>query len=339
MAVTPDSVAFDRPDLATVTDAETARRDRPAAVVDVVLCRERDDHAIYRGKEAVAKVTVQVHLTDYGPGLGPLNPAVQALNGTNFANDPAPGITPLLYPYDKTVWPLGSDVAPPHVERARGRRLLPPQLRREKLLVRRLLPRCRRSPAQMRLDQTVWDRLTASNDAANGADPLTFTLSRKDNTAGPAYLTATQTWTIAPESLAGAIYYWTASETAGVAVGHITRFSPGRGRRPFSVNNGTCMGCHAVNAKGTMLVGRRRRPVNDGTRRERCTPYPSVAPYGNWSGTRPWASSTSASRRRRLSISPPSSAPTSPSRPMARTSSGAGPRPSRGSSASLWAIR
>src|SRR5207253_1547671 len=98
--------------------------------------------------------------------------------------------------------------------------------------------------------------ITASNDGSTSPDPLTFTLSRWDHGSGRAYVTASESWTIAPESLRGAIYYWTASQTNSQAArkGHISRFRPGSGAAPEPLNNGACMGCHAVNAQGTILV-------------------------------------------------------------------------------------
>jgi len=143
--------------------------------------------------------------------------------------------------------------------------------------------------AQVRLDQTTWDRMTNSNDSLHGgADPVSFSLSRWDSVAQKAYASAAETWTVAPESLRGAIYYWSASQAGGVRVGHISRFQPGAGAAPEVLNNGACMGCHAVNAQGTMLAAdiddnlEGIRPAGGGV--------PSVAPYDNWSGTRPWAS-------------------------------------------------
>jgi hypothetical protein len=287
--VTADSVAFDRPDLATVNIAEPVVATAPPTGATSFYAGTGTIHAIYHGKEATATVTVQVHLTDYGPGLNAQNPAVMALNGTNFGTDPAPGITPILYPYDKTVWPLGL-TSPLLMWNAPEMGDVYRLSYSEKNYTFDGYYTLASLPGQMRLDQTVWDRLTASNDAAKGADPVTFNLYRYNNVPGTAYLTSTETWTVAPESLQGAIYYWTASKSAaGVAIGHISRFTPGTGAAPVQLNNGTCMGCHAVNAKGTILVGDVDDQVNDGTAGALHT-VPSVAPYSNWSGTRPWAS-------------------------------------------------
>ena len=90
-------------------------------------------------------------------------------------------------------------------------------------------------------------------------------------------------FTIAPESLRGAIYYWTASQSdpndGTTRVGNITRIYPGAGAAPETLNEGRCMGCHSVSADGSTLVA----TVED------LVTAPSVAPYSNWSGTRAWA--------------------------------------------------
>jgi hypothetical protein len=239
---------------------------------------------------ATATLTVQVQVIDYGAGLGATSPGVIALGAGGLALDPATGINPLLYPYDQTVWPLGltspllmwnapqaGDVYRLHYA--------------EKNYVFDGYYTLASLPGQLRLDQATWDRVTASNDASNGSDPLAFTLSRWDHVANVAYTSSSQTWTVAPDSLQGAIYYWTASQDAqGVRRGHISRFQPGTGATPQPLNNGKCMGCHAVNAQGTTLVA----DIDDLNSSEYpdggANTDPSVAPYGNWSRTRPWAS-------------------------------------------------
>src|SRR5581483_9068730 len=65
--VTPDSVDFDRPDLASVSAGVPVVATAPSQTV--LYAGTGKVHAIYHGKEAIAKLTVQVHLTDYGPGL------------------------------------------------------------------------------------------------------------------------------------------------------------------------------------------------------------------------------------------------------------------------------
>ncbi|HLK39411.1 MAG TPA: hypothetical protein VKU41_21780, partial [Polyangiaceae bacterium] len=284
--VLADSVDFDRPDLARVAAGEPVVATAPSAMS--LYGGVGTIHALYQGLEAKATLTVQVRLTDYGPGLGPTSPAVMALGAGSLQSDPAAAIAPLLYPYDKTVWPLGL-TSPllmwnaPQAGDVYRLHYVEKNYSFDGYYTLGALP------AQMRLDQGAWDRLTASNDAKNVPDPLSFALSRWDSQTGTAYATSSQTWTIAPESLRGAIYYWTASKNSqGIAKGHISRFQPGTGATPQPLNNGTCMGCHAVNALGTVLVADVDDQVQDGTAGATHT-APSVAPYDNWSGTRPFA--------------------------------------------------
>jgi len=104
-SVVPDAVEFDRPDLAAVTDGSPVVATAPAT--QALYGGMGTIHAVYRGASATATLTVNVELAVYGPGLGPTSPGVSALNGSGLPNDPAPDIDPLLYPYDRTVWPLG----------------------------------------------------------------------------------------------------------------------------------------------------------------------------------------------------------------------------------------
>jgi hypothetical protein len=284
--VTAQAVEFDRPDLATVNDTEPVVATAPAMASATPYGGTGVVHAVYNGLEALATLTVQVKLTQYAAGVSATSPGVVALNGANLGSDPAPAITPILYPYDATVWPLGltsplvmwngpsaTDVYRLHyAESAYTVDYYTP------------FAPAPAPPGQARLDQTMWDRLTNSNGSLYGSkDPITFTLSRWDSTAQVAYTSATETWTVAPESLRGAIYYWSASQSAAGRVGHISRFQPGVGAVPTILNNGTCMGCHAVNAQGTLLVA----DIDD---QDNGAMYPSVAPYGNWSNTRAWGS-------------------------------------------------
>jgi hypothetical protein len=279
--VTAESVQFDRPDLATVTVAEPVVATAPSQTAP--YGGSGTIHAVYHGKEAVAKLTVQVHVTDYGTGITSAGAAVAALGATIFANDPAGA---LLYPYDGTVWPLGLTSPLLMWNAPQAGDVYHLRYEEKNYTFDGYYP-LRSLPGQLRLDQGAWDRITASNDARNGADPLKFSVHRWDSVTGLVYATASQTWTVAPESLQGAIYYWTASSNAGTRLGHITRFYPGAGATPQQLNNGACMGCHAVNAQGTVLVA----DVDDQAENTDGGVHtvPSVAPYDNWSGTRPWA--------------------------------------------------
>jgi hypothetical protein len=300
--VTPASVAFDRPDLATVTASNPVVATAPSGA-GTPYAGTGTIHAIYQGVEATATVTVQVKIVTYGAGLTPSSPAVATLSGAQFgpagvtladggavAADPS---AKLLYPYDRTVWPLGL-TSPRIMWNAPKAGEVYRLHYQEKNYSFDGYYTLGSLPAWMTLDQTTWDRLTASSDAANGPDPLAFSMLRTDGTN--VYATASETWTIAPESLRGAIYYWTASQASRSAprVGHISRFQPGTGATPQPLNNGACMGCHAVNAQGTILVAdiddNLESQYTQGFTRPAGVGVPSVAPYDNWSGTRPWAS-------------------------------------------------
>ncbi len=188
---------------------------------------------------ASATLLVEQHVVVTGPGLPP--GAQAALNGKGLPADPA--VSSLLYPYDKTYFPLGltsplvmwnapnaADVYRIHFSEKHyvydGYFVVP-------------------QPAQLRVPQADWDEITASNVG----DPLEMTLYRWDAATMTAYTSATESFTIVPASMQGAIYYWTT--TSG---GHMSRIQPGTGATPQVLNGGACMGCHAVSADGSTLV-------------------------------------------------------------------------------------
>src|SRR5262249_13903590 len=96
--VTPEAIQFDRPDLA-----------KAQIGAPVVLTAAGDYagtgtlHGVYGGKSATAKLTVNVAIKEVGPGVDPQT--VRDLGGAGLGQDPSVGA--LLYPYDKTVFPLG----------------------------------------------------------------------------------------------------------------------------------------------------------------------------------------------------------------------------------------
>jgi hypothetical protein len=244
--VQADSIEFDRPDIATLTPGS------PLTVTAVgTYAAIGKLHGLYKGLEAVATVEVVIQKKDVGTGIDAT--IVAALDAAGLAQDPQ--IAALLYPYDKTVFALG--LASPLVMWTAPNDGDVYRLRYEQKGYVFDTYRTVTKPAQLRADQLVWDYLTTSNQG----DPVKVTLSRYDTAAKQAYTSATESWTIAPESLRGAIYYWTTSGT-----GHLAKIQPGTGAQPQTVNGGKCMGCHAVSADGSTLVaGWEGQPVNDGT--------------------------------------------------------------------------
>jgi hypothetical protein len=232
--VTPQSVQFDRPDIASMM---------PGSPVALIAAGDAAGtgtlQGVYGGHVASAKLTVVVHARDVGPGVDPT--AAAALDGASLAKDPI--VTSLLYPYDKTIFPLGltspllmwtapnaSDTYKIHLEEAgysSDTYAIPSK------------------SGQLRVSQNTWDRLTASNTG----DAVKATLSRYDVASKTPYASTSETWTIAPASLRGAIYYWTTSTG-----GHMSRIRPGTGAAPEQLAGGQCMGCHAVSADGTTMV-------------------------------------------------------------------------------------
>lgn len=271
--VLPDSVQFDRPDIASAKINATTTLTTPGKYAG-----QGTLHGVYGTLEATATLDVIVHQKDTN---GIAAAVVAALDAASAADT---SVTSLLYPYDKTVFALG--LTTPLVMWSAPKAGDTYRFELSQANYTYDVYSTIGATGQFRFDQAIWDVVTASNKAASS--PLKLTVSRYDATAGKAYVAATESFTVAPESLRGAIYYWTASKVGANLSGHITRFRPGTGSTPVVLNNGKCMGCHAVNANGTVLVG----DVDDQHQNDATLPRtdPSIGPYGNWSGTRPWAS-------------------------------------------------
>jgi hypothetical protein len=267
--VTAEAMQFDRPDLAAMEAGSPVVLTSPGTVAGTGQL-----FAVYQGMEAAATLEVQIVQRAV---VGTVDQTViDALDGDMLPADPL--LTTLLYPYDQTVFPLGLtsplimwDAPAPtgDVYRVRLQQANYTYDHFETVT----------APAQVRIDQLAWDRVTASNTG----DPLTLTVSRYDTVGAAAYTSAQVSFAIAPESLRGAIYYWTASGNGVDRVGSIQRIAPGTGAMPEALNEGRCMGCHSVSADGSTLVA----TIEDAT-------AVSVAPYEHpfqvdGVHTRPWA--------------------------------------------------
>lgn len=229
--VKAESLSFDRPDLAQTSGFGPVTCTAGGAYAGVGTLQ-----AIVGKQSATATLTITVHIQDVGAGVTPQ--MVQLLDGATTQD---PQLSSLLYPYDATVFPLGLS-APLVMWNATANNEAYKIHYEENLYVfdgYYLVPQ----PAQLRIDQIAWDRLTASNQG----DPLKLALTRSNGST--AYQSAHESFTIVNASLRGAIYYWTTSGT-----GHMSRIHPGTGSVPEVLDNGTCMGCHAVSADGSTLV-------------------------------------------------------------------------------------
>jgi hypothetical protein len=284
--VSPTSLQFDRPDLASVAIGSPV-----GVTANGVYGGTGTLHALFGGLEATATLTVNVAQRDLGTVSTAIATALDAAGST--PSDAA--VTAISYPYDKTVFPLGL-TAPIVMWTAPTGGMHANDVYRLHLAegtytydMYATTPLQTTSPsasaAQWPIPQAVWDRVTASNGGPS--DPLHVVLSRYDAGTTTAAASVALTWTVATASLGGAIYYWTASKTplpdGGTAeLGHITRMSPGTGAQPVQLNSGRCMGCHAVSADGTTLVAAIDDPAT----------APADPPYVlSWQNppTRPWA--------------------------------------------------
>ena len=242
--VTAESLQFDRPDLAALTAGPPVVLDAAGHYAGTGVL-----HGIFAGVEATAPLTVQVHVKDVGPGVDP--GVVTKLDAGGLGQDPA--LSSLLYPYDATVFPQGL-ASPLLMWNAPGAADVY-RVNYEEQNYSYDGYFTVGLPASARAPQGIWDKMVASNPGA----PLALELSRWDAATDTAYSSAKQTWTIAPASLRGAIYYWTTSGT-----GQMARIQPGGTWE--SLNGGACMGCHAVSADGSTLVAAwEGQPTNDGS--------------------------------------------------------------------------
>lgn len=172
----------------------------------------------------------------------PVDPAIK--DGFGMAVDPDPALT-LVYPYDKTVFPRGlagptvqwngggaADLYYIHVTSEffeyKAYETVPPPSRYN-------FPK---------LPADVWLKLTASTEGA-----VQFDIQRFDGMK--AYLAKTQTWTIAPANLTGAVYYWEVNN------GNVVRLTIGdTGPKPFIQKppGVQCVACHSVSKDGSRIA-------------------------------------------------------------------------------------
>ncbi|MEO8905876.1 MAG: hypothetical protein ABI488_25315 [Polyangiaceae bacterium] len=271
--VAAESLEFDRPDIASFVLGPPAVLTATGSVAGTGVL-----HAVFGGLEAKAELTVNIAESSVG---GPVaQPAIDALIAGALPADPT--LTTLLYPYDKTVFPLGlaSPLMMWNAVNPSGD-VYRIQLGQKGYALDYFTTVT--APAQVRVPQAAWDRVTSSNTG----DPLTLTVSRWDSVTSKAYTSVSETFTVAPESLRGAIYYWTASQSdpadIKTRIGSIKRLYPGEGAKPEALYQGRCMGCHSVSADGSTMVATIEDPLAK-----------TVAPYSNWTGVRAWAAFSTA---------------------------------------------
>ena len=203
--------------------------------------------ASFMGQMASATLVVKL-LLQQNPGNLP--GSVQT--GLQGATAPDASVV-WAYPYDGTVW-------------ARG--LLPPTLQwnggaatddyyvhvvSSTFELQQFTTATGAPSSQLLLDAATWGKLT---DSTAGATQVT--VARWDGTSDT--VIANQTWTVAPASIRGTIYYWSNN------LGRVLRIQPGAAKPddfanqapltdPTQYQQQSClMTCHAVSADGSTLV-------------------------------------------------------------------------------------
>jgi hypothetical protein len=184
--------------------------------------------------------TVKLRFTNDPQGI---DDAVKTALSSTSTPDPA---LALLYPYDRTVFPRG--LVGPTIQWNGGNpsdvyylRFTSPTFEYEEWNTVAAPSRWPFPTAPV----DIWSKLTDSTEGATS-----FVLARWDGSQ--AYVTPTQTWTIAPANLAGTVYYWEVNQ------GNVVRLRLGDSapqdflQKPPGVG---CVACHSVSKNGGTLVG------------------------------------------------------------------------------------
>lgn len=190
--------------------------------------------------QATTTVTVNVSLVDAN-GLSPADQAALVAGG------PLSGDTAMkwLYPYDGTVFPRGlrspllqfAGVAP------------------DQTLVRFESKHFKydaffgaSNPGRAQLDEARWKTITQS---ASGTDTVKVSITKKSGgvVVGP----IAETWTIAPASLQGTVYYNTYNTPQAGGTGALLKVRPGS-TVDATVLEAGCAVCHSVSANGTLIA-------------------------------------------------------------------------------------
>jgi hypothetical protein len=168
-----------------------------------------------------------------------------------FNNPPGgdPGLS-LLYPYDKTVFPLG--VVPPEMQWSGSNPDDVFKLTIKEQFFEYVEYFTAPPPSRHVVPDDVWKKLGESGQGAK-TDPVSITLQRASG--GSPFAPVTQTWRIAQGTLAGSLYYWELPDACGNGNGRILRIKPGStsSEEPYN-SGGACYGCHTVSRDGTRMM-------------------------------------------------------------------------------------
>jgi hypothetical protein len=190
--------------------------------------------------QATTTVTVNVSLVDTG-GLSAGDQAALIAGGP-LSGDPA---MKWLYPYDATVFPRG--LRSPLLQFA-GQNPTQTLVRFKSLHFQYDAFFGASSPPQVQLAEDRWKTITQS---ASGIDTVKVSITKKSGTVvvGP----IAETWTIAPASLQGTVYYNTYNTPQAGGSGALLKVRPGS-TVDAQVLEAGCTVCHSVSANGTVIA-------------------------------------------------------------------------------------
>ncbi len=188
------------------------------------------------GMQASTSATVKLQYTSEPI---PVDPMVK--DGFGNAIDPDPTLT-LLYPYDNTVFPRGLTTPTIQWDGGGANDLYYIHAYSDTFDFKAYttVPPPSRYPFPL-MPADIWLKLTASTEG-----PVKLDIQRFDGVNY--YLAKSQTWTIAPATLTGAVYYWE------VNAGKVVRLTIGDPAPQSFVQTNRCVACHSVSKDGQRIV-------------------------------------------------------------------------------------
>lgn len=246
--------SFDRVDLAAISQVGSLQAHGEKGGVGTVT-------ATVGTSSATAQVTINLAFED--------NPAnLTAAEKAKFDTPDTASSGTLLYPYDQTVFARG--ILAPELMWSGGAAGDKYKISIVTKNVSLTSYASADPPSRWLMDKKWWEGLTESSDGS----PVTVKVQRLDST-GTAHQPMSSTWTIAPGSLRGTIYYWavntgTLMKIAPGASSPNPVFDPGaadqlgtpapanyNGAVPpweAGANNKRCVACHTVSKDGSTLA-------------------------------------------------------------------------------------
>jgi hypothetical protein len=228
---------FERPDVGDVTSAPTFTPTGNVGGTGKLVAK-------LNMAEGSTNVTVSVSKSI---GAGNISP-----DQKNELDNPTGGPDPamqLVYPYDKTVFPL-SVLAPELQWNGAGSGDVYKLHLKEKYFEYTEYF-ATGSPSRHLIAESDWANL-GSSGAGSLSDPVTVRLTRLSG--AKAFEPVTHTWHIAQGKLKGSVYYWELPDGCGVVNGRILRIKPDSTDVDEFFKPNFCWGCHTVSRDGKTMM-------------------------------------------------------------------------------------